>query len=216
MTSTVTRQKIKERLGGFSLHKEARFYKQITSALVPFYKPVSSWCFSRTAGMIDEYVVQHEEYAGAGAGAFGYIGGRFYATSSSVELYLQQVNSGRLPLIGTRRFNKHEQARYTLLMDLFGDNFSLRRLYKRYGPVNVVSIGAELLMLLISGALTRRRGRTTLTRRGRYYTVVLMREFFSSVNNFRLQAEETSKQCMAAANAPGPLSDYPSGLSPRE
>ena len=53
-------------------------------------------------------------------------------------------------------------------------------------------LGPELLFFFLSGAVRFRNGRIELTDRGRYYWVVMMREFFTGVDNFRDLSREAA------------------------
>ena len=55
--------------------QEERFYHRIVRRLVPAYRFSSAWCFSRKKAMIDEYIVDYDEYAGLGSGSIGYLSG---------------------------------------------------------------------------------------------------------------------------------------------
>ena len=66
MVSDSTRQKVTETLGRVDSRQEERFYHQIVGRLVPAYRFSSAWCFSREKAMIDEYIVDYDEYAGLG------------------------------------------------------------------------------------------------------------------------------------------------------
>lgn len=147
--------------------------------------------------LIDEYIVGNEEYAGLGSGSFGYIGGRIYANTFSIPLYIESLRRGRLPILAARRFDRAEQLRYDFLMKMFGGHLDLRELKDKYGEAAERELWKELLFFRMSGAAYRRPGPSRvleLTRKGYYFLVVLMREFFTGVNNFR-------EACLSAAGA---------------
>ena len=78
-----------------------------------------------------------------------------------------------------------ERIRYDLLMKLFGTSLSLRFMREKYGPFYLLWIWKELLLALVFGVAKMREGRLHLRMEKVYYLVVLMREFFASVNQFR-------------------------------
>ncbi len=47
---------------------------------------------------------------------------------------------------------------------------------------------AKLLFFVLTRALRQKDGWLYLTRKGQYYWVIMMREFFIGVNNFRITA----------------------------
>jgi len=197
-----------EEMGKIDPRLEQRLYERIWDNLGPEYSPSSAWCFSRRksdgapAGtesaapapqprMIDEYIVDHEEYAGLGSGSFGYAGGSIYANTFVIPEYMERVDRGEIPVVAARRFSRGERIRYDFLMRLFGGTVDLRDLESKHGPGAVPRLWKELAFLRLAGALRTggHGGRVlALTRRGYYFWVILMREFFTGVNNFREQA----------------------------
>ncbi|MBU2234363.1 MAG: coproporphyrinogen III oxidase family protein, partial [Proteobacteria bacterium] len=75
MVSDSTRQKVMETMGRVDGRQEERFYHQIVGRLLPAYRFSSAWCFSLKQAMIDEYIVDYDEYAGLGSGSIGYLNG---------------------------------------------------------------------------------------------------------------------------------------------
>jgi hypothetical protein len=102
-----------------------------------------------------------------------------------------------LPILATRRFTGAEQLRYDFLMKMFGGRLDLKQLASRYGESTGRirrMLWRELLFFHLAAALKRpsrlgarrnRSGVVELNRKGYYLVVVLMREFFTGVNNFR-------------------------------
>jgi len=70
-------------------------------------------------------------------------------------------------------------------MKLFGTRLNVADLRKKYGGAFFGLLWPDLLAFTLIGALAWHPPAITLTRRGRYAWVVLMREFFTAVNNFR-------------------------------
>jgi coproporphyrinogen III oxidase-like Fe-S oxidoreductase len=175
-----------------SYARERRFYDLIRARLAPSYSPSTAWCFSRADGsgeisqeLIDEYIVAHEEYAGLGSGSFGYLGGRLYANSFSVAGYTERLDRGLWPLASTRRYPPSQRVRYDFLMKLFGGRLDLGRLEARHGSRAMRTLAPALAFFRLAGVL-RRQGRVlSLTPRGYYAWVILIREFFIGVNRLR-------------------------------
>jgi hypothetical protein len=193
------------KLGRIRFSREKRLYDRIWNELTADYRPSSAWCFSRrkpisgarpqpvsTAGiddpLIDEYIVASEEYAGLGSGSFGYLRGTIYANTFSIPAYIESLSRGRLPVLAARRFSLSEQLRYDFLMKMFGGSLDLGHLDKKYGASVKRKLWKELLFFRLNRAVERRPGPPRvirLSRRGYYFLVILMREFFAGVNNFR-------------------------------
>lgn len=185
MVSDSTREKIHRTLGPVDTNREERFYRRITARLIPPYHFSSVWCFSRKPAMIDEYVVGYDEYAGLGSGSIGYMGGTCYANTFSIEDYIRRLDAGEIPLMAARRFGTREQVQYDFLMKLFGTEVTLGDLRKKYGNMLGRHLWPMVFLSMLAGAVHCSKGRLSLTPRGRYFWVVMMREFFIAVNNFR-------------------------------
>jgi coproporphyrinogen III oxidase-like Fe-S oxidoreductase len=170
-----------------SYGRERRYYALIREALDGAYTPSTAWCFSRQgcAGLIDEYIVSREEYAGLGSGSFGYLGGELYANTFSLEGYIRRTGRGQLPVAAVRPFTAAERLRYDFLMKLFGGSLDLDELQARHGPDAAARLWKERAFFRAIGALRRRGKRLSLTDTGNYVWVMLMREFFTGVNRLR-------------------------------
>ena len=55
--------------------------------------------------MIDEYIVDYDEYAGLGSGSIGYLSGVCYANTFDIGGYIAQIDRGELPLAASRVFS---------------------------------------------------------------------------------------------------------------
>jgi len=184
MVSDSTRKKVMETLGRVDDRQEERFYHQIVGRLVPAYRFSSAWCFSRGKAMIDEYIVDYDEYAGLGSGSIGYLNGVCYANTFDVRTYIDQIDRGKLPLAASRIFSVRDRIRYDFMMKLFGTRLNVTDLRKKYGG-DFLRLLPDLLAFSLIGALAWQPPEIVLTKRGRYAWVILMREFFTAVNNFR-------------------------------
>lgn len=185
MVSDSTRGLVEKTLGRVDFRKEERFYKRIASGLVPPYGFSSVWCFSKQKSMIDEYIVNYSNYAGLGSGSIGYVDGICYANTFDIEEYIRRVESGDIPVMASRRFGIKEQVRYEFLMSIFGMALDMKALRERFGGKFDSHIWPMVLPFYLAGALRYDSGKFYPTARGRYLAVVMMREFFTAVNNFR-------------------------------
>ena len=194
MVSDSTRQVVSRTLGQVDYHKEEQFYHQIIKRLVPAYRFSSAWCFSKKSASIDEYIVDYDEYAGLGSGSIGFLNGTCYANTFNIRQYIAQVGCGEMPLMASRDFNVRDQIRYDFLMKLFGMKLDTQALQKKYNGRLYRYLWFDLLAFLLAGGLRYEPPDFFLTPKGRYYWVIMMREFFISVNNFRdfCRAQQTT------------------------
>lgn len=185
MVSDMTRNAMKRTFGMVDFRRERHYYGKIVSALVPPYRFSSAWCFSRKRGMIDEYIVDYDEYAGLGSGSIGYMNGRCYANTFDIAGYRDRLDRGELPLMASRSFSLTDRARYDFIMRLFGMKVDEAFLREKYEKPILPMLWKDILAFTLVGGIRRRNGVFELTPRGTYYWVVIMREFFTAVNNFR-------------------------------
>jgi coproporphyrinogen III oxidase-like Fe-S oxidoreductase len=185
MISNFKEQEIEEKCGKGHNRHERRAYDFIVDQLTGQYRPESVWCFSKQPGLIDEYIVSHDEYIGVGPGSWGYIKGAMYCNTFSVQDYIQRGESHQSPIMACRDFSKRERMRYNFMLTLMAGSSSLSDMENKLGKHFWLFLGAELLFLLLTGALVIRKGKLVLTHRGRYYWVILMGTLFSVVGDYR-------------------------------
>ena len=139
--------------------------------------------------MIDEYVVDYEEYPAIGSGGITYLGNELFVNTFSVRDYNAAIESGRMSLMGKTKFSKHQQMRYRFMMQLFGLRLDKRQFKQDFGCSVEAGLPAEMAFMAVNGAFaTNNDEELTLTAKGRYLMVVMMRQFFIGVNNLRDQA----------------------------
>lgn len=185
MVSSATQKVVNRTLGVVDYKRGRDLYRTIERMLAPHYRASTAWCFSKHDVMIDEYVVNFEEYAGLGSGSFGYLGGSIYANTFDIPEYIRGVNEGVLPIAAKREFSLKERLRYDLLMKLFGLRLDLGQLNAKAGRDIYRYLWPEIFFFWITGGLKRQGTVLSLTKKGQYYWVIMMREFFIGVNNFR-------------------------------
>jgi menaquinone C8-methyltransferase len=188
MVSTLTQRLMQETLGQVNFRREKTFFKLILRSLETRYDSSSAWCFSRKKAeksLIDEYVVDFDEYAGLGSGAIGYLNGVCYANTFDIEQYIADLTKGSLPLSAARKFDLPDQMRYDFLMKLFSTRLNVNDLEKKYGGKFLKTLWKEMAAFTLAGSFRYFSPNLFLTPRGRYLWVIMMREFFIAVNNFR-------------------------------
>ena len=154
----------------------------------------SAWTFNRRGmvgddAMIDEYVVDYEEYPAIGSGGITYLGANLYVNTFSVVDYNRAIEEGRMSMMGKTTFSKHDRMRYRFMMQLFGLRLDKRKFKEDFGVSVEAGLPVEMAFMTAAGAFaTNNADELTLTPKGRYLTVVMMRQFFIGVNNLRDQA----------------------------
>ncbi len=188
MVSTLTQRLMQETLGDVNFNREKSLFNLILRRLEAQYDSSSAWCFSRKKtekSLIDEYVVDFDEYAGLGSGAIGYLNGVCYANTFDIEKYIGDLERGNLPLQAARKFDVPDQMRYDFLMKLFSTKMNVNDLEKKYAGKFFKTLWKEMAAFTLAGSFRYFSPNLHLTPRGRYLWVIMMREFFIAVNNFR-------------------------------
>ena len=182
MTAPSTRKSMEQSMGRTDFPRERDFYELITDHMLGRgYTRSTAWCFSRRDSLLDEYITDNDEYLGLGSGAFSYIDGAVYGSTFSINHYLERIGAGRSSITRVRRLSASDQRRYWLLMNLFAGSIRRSQIPDRFRA----SLLPELTVLRLIGAIRQHGDRLELTDRGYYLWVVLMREFFTGVNEFR-------------------------------
>jgi len=185
MISSLTQEIMEKTMGGVDFRGEQKLYELIVGRLEKYYDFSSAWCFSLKESLIDEYVVDFEEYAGLGSGAIGYLHGTCYSNTFDIERYIATLTSGNLPLQASRTFDLHDQMSYDFLMKLFSTKLDIAALQRKYDGKFLKTMWKEIAAFEIVRAFRYFPPYLHLTPRGRYLWVIMMREFFIAVNNFR-------------------------------
>jgi len=188
MTVNSTRKKMLQTMGTVDYSREKDFYGVVVDhMLASGYVRTSAWCFARKPGMFDEYIVERDEYIGLGSGSFSYLAGNLYASTFSINHYLQLVEDGKTGTFGRLTMSARDQMRYYLLMQLFSGALEKAEAEKHFNGEFQRTLWPELTMLRAIDAVRNSGPRLTLTERGYYLWVIMMREFFTGVNNLRDQ-----------------------------
>jgi len=188
MVSTITQNMMDKTIGTVNFSREKKLYNLIARRLEQNYDYSSAWCFSRKTNkkaLIDEYVVDYDEYAGLGSGAIGYLQGMCYANTFDIKQYIASLDQNKLPLLASRSFNLQDQMSYDFLMKLFSTKIDVTELEKKYSGKFLKSLWKEMIAFVLAGSFRYFSPNLHLTPRGRYFWVIMMREFFIAVNNFR-------------------------------
>ena len=216
MASPSVERSLARTVGAVDYNREKRYYEIIDELLSggpdPLFTHSSAWTFNRVdaqtaaseadgsggsggsdgsggSGMIDEYVVQYEEYPAIGSGGITYLGESLYVNTFSLREYSQAIGAGRMSIMGRTDFNLHDRMRYRFLMQLFGLRLDKLQFERDFGLTVENGLPAEMAFMKLAGAFaTDTPEELTLTPTGRYLVVAMMRQFFIGVNNLRDQA----------------------------
>ena len=190
MASPAVSASLRRSVGKVDYAREHRYYMMLSEGLSDTFEPASAWTFSRTGGgMIDEYIVDYEEYVGVGSGAFSYLDGTLYVNTFSLAEYNRRIDADLAPTVQYRTFARSEKMRYRFLMSLFGMSLSKQEFEKDFGVSIDRGLRLEMAFMRMNGAFSvDDDARLELSPKGCYLLVAMMRQFFVSVNGLRDQA----------------------------
>jgi coproporphyrinogen III oxidase-like Fe-S oxidoreductase len=190
MASPAVAESLKNSVGRVDYAREYEYYKFITRNLAETFEPASAWTFSRVGGgMIDEYIVDYEDYVGIGSGAFSFLDGTLYTNTFSLRSYNAAIDEGHSSVIAERSFDKGDRMRYRFLMQLFSLRLDKRQFERDFGTEIERALAFEIAYFRAVGAFeVDNDHELVLSPKGRYLLVAMMREFFIGVNNLRDQA----------------------------
>jgi coproporphyrinogen III oxidase-like Fe-S oxidoreductase len=185
MASPHKKDAMERKFNRISTSREKEFYDVIIRELYEKgYHASTAWCFSRGERMIDEYIVEDDDYIGIGAGSVSIVGGNFFVNSFALEKYGEYIESGRLPVIGWRRLTEKEHRRYYLLTKLFGMKLDEGDFHRRFQADISRELPLEMLFFRTFGLISG-DGQIQVTKKGMYPVSVMMREFFAALNGLR-------------------------------
>lgn len=192
MSSPSVERALKSRVGQVNHDHEGEFYRAIVAEMAQQFEFSSAWTFSRKGGgLIDEYIIESEEYVGIGSGAFSYLHGGLLVNTFSIDQYLQLLGEGRHPITGKRVYSLKDQQRYRFMMDLFGLRLDKAAWKARFGEPVERSLPFEMAFFQAVGAFAVNDSKEILlSNTGRYFLIIMMREFFSGINQVRDQARQ--------------------------
>lgn len=201
MSAESTMRKMLSTMGAVNFDREARMYRLILDTIPEGFNPASAWCFSRDTGTVDEYVIENEEYLGLGSGSLSYIDGVLYSTTFSLNNYNKRIAAGQFGISRKQPLTHRDRLRYFMLMNLFGLSLDKQVARNRY-PGFFRTLAPEILGLKLIGAVRDDGEQLVLTEYGMRIWIMIMREFFMAVSDFRDQMRHAIKEEL---DAPGPL-----------
>lgn len=186
MTSPMIKDSVKRSLGEFSLENEHLYFKIITKHLGEAYPSIKGWSFSKADGvMIDEYVIDNEEYVGIGSGSFSFLKDTLYSNEFALDPYASLIKTQHSAVIKKRAFPQKSMMYYRLMVDLFNGTLSKKRFERIFGQPIKKALWMELLLLKCIGAIREDHGHIHTTEFGSYLFLMLMKEFYMGMDHIR-------------------------------
>ena len=194
MASPAVEKSLKESVGIVDYKREEKFYKIIREKLTggdsPAFSMGSAWTFNANdQSMIDEYIVDYEEYPAIGSGGITFLDRKLFINTFSLGEYDKHIKNGELSLSGYTQFSKRDHMRYRFMMQLFGLRLDKKNWKNDFDCSVAGGLPAEYLFMKMNGAFdTDDDDCITLSPKGQYLLVAMMRQFFIGVNSVRDKA----------------------------
>ncbi|WP_195419617.1 coproporphyrinogen III oxidase family protein [Collinsella sp. D33t1_170424_A12] len=136
--------------------------------------------------MIDEYVVDYGEYVAAGCGGYSFLGDQVFANDSSLAGYCRRVGEHATSVTARIDMGPANEKRYRMGRELFGLRLDNRAWKRDFGRYIQYDLPMEYGYLAANGAFaTNNADELTLTRKGRYLVLAMMRQVFIGMNTER-------------------------------
>jgi coproporphyrinogen III oxidase-like Fe-S oxidoreductase len=191
MASPLRRRQLAEAIGRIDYGRERAMYQLICESLSDSFVPSSAWTFSADPDMIiDEYVVDYPQYVGIGSGAMSYLKGCNYVNTFSLREYHDRIAANKMSTVKHGDPQGRVSAmRYTFASQLFGLRLDKAEFKRLYGVSVTRGLPMEMTYMRLVGAFaTDNAEELTLTDKGRYLMVAMMRETLGASNDYRDQA----------------------------
>lgn len=190
MASPVVEAQLAATVGRVSYEREAQYYQVICDELAHLFEPSTAWTFSRRGDqMIDEYIIDYEEYIGIGSGAMSFVDSKLLVNTFSLKEYNERIEAGKTGVTHLHHFDLHDLMRYRFLMGFFGLSLDRAQFKRDFGVRIESGLPIEMAYMRTVGAFDRYdEDAITLSPKGRYLLVAMMRQFFIGVNNIRDEA----------------------------
>ncbi len=188
MPSPHKKSRLERRFGEVETSREKDFYEVILRELYRGgYKASTAWCFSRGSRLIDEYIIDYDDYVGVGAGSVGFLNGDFYVNTFSLEKYDELISAGKLPIVSWRHLSEREHLRYYMLTKLFGMSLDPQKFRQRFNEDANHKLWWELKFFKTFGLVKSNKDNEQIevTPKGMYTVCVMQKEFFAALNTLR-------------------------------
>lgn len=194
-------------MGYVDYNKEREMYfKTIIPTMEEKYIPASSWCFSRKLenkkiDMIDEYIVDYQDYIGVGCGSFSFANGYVNMNAYTIPLYISLIKEGKFPTImRSYKLARKDHMRYYMMMSLFGRRLNKEKFEERFDTAYEKGLWWESKFVKLMGMATEERGNVYTTEKGMYAFLIMLRQFFVYANRLRFIGKKGSVEIESELN----------------
>ena len=199
--SNATTRHMLEALGHPEYAREFEYYQMLDAALADgpdaAFDRRTVWTFNRRGKdlhacgevPVDEFGVSYEEYPAIGSGSVTHLDGTIYVNTFSLSQYNKDIEAGHMSVMGKTKMTKRDLMDYRFMQDLYSLRLDKKRFERDFGVSVEKGLPVEMAFMRANGAFaTDNDEELTLTVKGRYYALVMQRQFLSGLNELRDQA----------------------------
>ena len=199
--SNATTRHMLETLGHPEYAREFEYYKMLDAALAEgpdaAFDRRTVWTFNRHGKdlhacgevPVDEFGVSYEEYPAIGSGSVTHLDGTIYVNTFSLSQYNKDIEAGHMSVMGKTKMTKRDLMDYRFMQDLYSLRLDKKRFERDFGVSVEKGLPVEMAFMRANGAFaTDNDEELTLNVKGRYYALVMQRQFLSGLNELRDQA----------------------------
>ena len=177
----------------------ANQYRQILNSLNGQYNQLTSWAFGKANDEgFDEYVVDYDEYLGVGSGSFSFLNNTLYVNTFSLKNYQQRIADGKMGVEQQKNYAKKDVMQYRFLLGVFSGRLS-RKYFREQFNVNLDrALFKEMSFMKTIGAIKndpQNPDDLIITDNGKIMGLLMMKEFYSGMDNVRAQLRKPLKSC---------------------
>ena len=199
--SNATTRHMLETLGHPEYAREYEYYKMLDAALAEgpdaAFDRRTVWTFNRRGHdlhacgevPVDEFGVSYEEYPAIGSGSVTHLDGTIYVNTFSLSQYNKDIEAGHMSVMGKTKMTKRDLMDYRFMQELYALRLDKKRFERDFGVSVEKGLPVEMAFMRANGAFaTDNDEELTLNVKGRYYALVMQRQFLSGLNELRDQA----------------------------
>ncbi|MCL1075649.1 coproporphyrinogen III oxidase family protein [Shewanella dokdonensis] len=198
MVTHQTRKSVKATLA--APHADmANQYRMILNTLVGQYNQLSAWAFGKANNEgFDEYVIDYDEYLGVGSGSFSFLNDTLYVNTFSLRNYEERIKNGKMGVEQQKNYSKKDVMQYRFLLGMFSGRLSRKYFRDTFGVNLDTALLKEMTSMKLIGALKNdpeNPEELIVTDNGKMMGLLMMKEFYSGMDNVRAQLRKPLKPC---------------------
>ncbi|MFQ6372072.1 coproporphyrinogen III oxidase family protein [Shewanella sp. YIC-542] len=177
----------------------ANQYRMILNSLVGQYNQLSAWAFGKANDEgFDEYVIDYDEYLGVGSGSFSFLSDTLYVNTFSLRRYEDRIKNGKMGVEQQKNYSKKDVMQYRFLLGMFSGRLSRKYFRDTFGVNLDTALFKEMTSMKMIGALKndpKNPEELIVTDNGKMMGLLMMKEFYSGMDNVRAQLRKPLKPC---------------------